>query len=465
MKIAASRSLKVGPLEADSDPLGEFGSETPDEDVSLPEPAARPISFAKPVLPAPPPEPLAAAGPAVSVAAAPAVAITPVVVPAPAEKTEPVPAAVVQARMGERVEAAPLAAPSFDSPVDAAEVPVTPRRASRHHASTAAALTARLTTSLRRNWLVWALAAVVLIQAPVVVLWMMNGRLPFTASTGTVQLESTPPGAQVSMDGTPLGVTPLSLSLEPGDRVLDVQHGDVTRQLTLNVSAGSVIQQRIEFLGTAPVAAALGSLSVTTEPGRAPVTVDGVDRGMSPVVVSDLATGDHTVNVRFATGTVTRTIRVESGATAQLVATMPAAAGAVSGWLTVTVPQTLQIFEQGRLIGSTDFTRLMLPAGEHALEFVHEELGFRVRRAVRINPGATTPVQVELPTAPLSINAQPWASVWLDGQPVGDTPIGNLSPTIGQHEVVFRHPELGERRMSILVTLKTPARISVDLRR
>jgi hypothetical protein len=324
---------------------------------------------------------------------------------------------------------------------------------------------AGVVAALRRNWLVWALAAIVLVQAPVVVLWMMNGQLPFAASTGTVQLESTPPGAQVRMDGKPLGATPLSLSLEPGDRVLEVQHGEVTRQLALTVTAGSVIQQRIEFLGAAAPAAGAGALSVTTEPGRAPVSVDGVDRGMSPVVVPDLAAGDHTVNVRFATGTVTRTIRVESGATAQLVATMPAAAGAVSGWLTVSVPQTLQIFEQGRLLGRTDVSRLMLPAGEHQLEFVNDELGVQLRRAVRINPGANTPVQLELPTAPLSINAQPWASVWLDGQPVGDTPIGNLAPTVGQHEVLFRHPELGERRTTVNVTLKAPARVTVDLRR
>jgi hypothetical protein len=144
---------------------------------------------------------------------------------------------------------------------------------------------------------------------------------------------------------------------------------------------------------------------------------------------------------------------------------MPTAPGAVSGWLTVNVPQPLQIHEDGRLIGSTDFARMMLPAGEHTLDFVNDELGFRVRRTVRINPGATTTVPVELPRAQLSINAQPWASVWVDGQPVGDTPIGNLTPTIGRHEIIFRHPELGERRESVLVTLKGAARIGVDLRR
>ena len=461
MKMAASRSLKLGPLESDSDPLGEFGSEGLDEELSLSEPEPQALgapTVGQAVLSpadAPPPPAIAPApllGPAIPIAAA------PVVQPVSFDRAASPYRSIASPAAASAAAAAPhMSSRSADT---SEEPPEVPRRVSR-----ATGPMAGVATALRRNWLVWALAAVVLIQLPVVVLWMMSGRLPFAASTGTVQLESTPAGAQVRMDGKPLGVTPLSLALEPGERALEVQHGDVTRQLALTVTAGSVIQQRIEFVGSAAPAAAVGALSVTTEPGRAPVVVDGVDRGMSPVVVRNLATGDHTVNVRFATGTVTRTIRVESGATAQLVATMPAAAGAVSGWLTVSVPQTLQIFEQGRLLGSTDVSRLMLPAGEHTLEFVHELLGFRLRRAVRINPGANTPLQLELPTAPLSINAQPWASVWLDGQPVGDTPIGNLTPTIGEHEVLFRHPELGERRMTVLVTLKTPARVTADLRR
>jgi PEGA domain len=63
------------------------------------------------------------------------------------------------------------------------------------------------------------------------------------------------------------------------------------------------------------------------------------------------------------------------------------------------------------------------------------------------------------------LNAVPWAEVWVDGEKIGETPIGNLSLSLGPHEVVFRHPELGEQRHAALVTLKTPARLSVDLRK
>jgi hypothetical protein len=37
--------------------------------------------------------------------------------------------------------------------------------------------------------------------------------------------------------------------------------------------------------------------------------------------------------------------------------------------------------------------------------------------------------------------------------------------TLGSHDIVFRHPDLGEQRHTVIVTLKTPARLSVDLRK
>ncbi len=81
-----------------------------------------------------------------------------------------------------------------------------------------------------------------------------------------------------------------------------------------------------------------------------------------------------------------------------------------------------------------------------------------------IDPGESTTLSLELPEAPLAINAQPWADVWVDGEHVGETPIGNLTRPIGQYDIVFRHPNLGERRVPVLVTLKEATRVSVDLR-
>jgi hypothetical protein len=64
----------------------------------------------------------------------------------------------------------------------------------------------------------------------------------------------------------------------------------------------------------------------------------------------------------------------------------------------------------------------------------------------------------------LSVNARPWADVWIDGRMVGTTPIGNVQLTVGSHEVVWRHPELGERRQTVQISVEAPTRVGIDLR-
>jgi hypothetical protein len=136
----------------------------------------------------------------------------------------------------------------------------------------------------------------------------------------------------------------------------------------------------------------------------------------------------------------------------------------VGGWVSMKTPVPMQVFEEGRLVGTTDVDRLMLTVGTHRLEIVSETLGYRSRQEVAIRAGQTSTLRLEMPTAALAVNAQPWAEVWIDGERVGETPIGNLTRTIGPHEVVFRHPDLGEKKTTVVVTLKEPARVGVDLR-
>jgi hypothetical protein len=125
----------------------------------------------------------------------------------------------------------------------------------------------------------------------------------------------------------------------------------------------------------------------------------------------------------------------------------------------------VQLFENGRLLGSSLTDRIMVPSGTHQVEVVNETLGYRMTRSVQVTPGKVASVAVKLPMGSVAINAVPWAEVWMDGNRVGETPIGNLPATIGSHEIVFRNPELGEKLQVVTVTLTTPARLSVDMRK
>jgi hypothetical protein len=193
------------------------------------------------------------------------------------------------------------------------------------------------------------------------------------------------------------------------------------------------------------------------------VTVDGVQRGISPLSVESLEPGEHQVVLHNLGRTHRRTVLVESGATASLVITN-ASSASESGWIAPRSSTALQIFESGRLVGSTETDRIMLPVGAHMLEFVSEPLGFRATQGVTVSAGQTTVMPISLPQAVVNFNAVPWADVVIDGTPIGQTPIANLLQTIGTHKVEFRHPELGTKQVTVTVSKKEPARVAVDMR-
>jgi hypothetical protein len=130
----------------------------------------------------------------------------------------------------------------------------------------------------------------------------------------------------------------------------------------------------------------------------------------------------------------------------------------------VKAPYLIEIREDGRLLGTTDTDRVMMAAGRHDLEFVNETLNYRMKRSVQVLPGKVAAFTLELPRGVINLNASPWAEVWIDGQRVGETPIGNLSVSIGPHEVVFKHPQFGEKKQAVSVTIGAPARVSMDMK-
>ncbi|MGQ0735645.1 MAG: PEGA domain-containing protein [Acidobacteriota bacterium] len=213
-------------------------------------------------------------------------------------------------------------------------------------------------------------------------------------------------------------------------------------------------------------APAFGQLEMRSEPPGATVLVDGLRRGTAPLVLDGLVPGSYTVEFANSVGSSRHTVQVEPGVTVSVVSRLPAPPDAPpTGWIVVSAPADVQVLQNGQLLGSSQGGRITLPVGTHQVDLVNDALGYRHTRTVQVRDGASTSISVEFPKGTLALNAVPWAEVWIDGQSVGETPIGNLSLSIGTHEVVFRHPELGEQRVTTTVTLTAPARVSVDLRK
>lgn len=286
------------------------------------------------------------------------------------------------------------------------------------------------------------------------------------AASASLTIESDPAGADVISGGEKKGTTPLTLSVTPGAHAFELVYGERRKSVTAIARAGALVVHHVEL--EEPVAAPLrASLRVVTDPAGLRVAVDGEAKGTSPLTLDDVEAGVHKVQVTTRAGTVEREVTVQPGEAASvIIGAAPAApAGPAAGWLSVSAPIELQILEGANLIGTSETRRILLPVGRHELQLVSEPLGFSERRTVQVTAGANASLRITVPTVPLSLNAVPWAEAFVDGQRVGETPIGNHPVRIGTHEILFRHPEHGERRQTVTVGLKTPARVSVDMRR
>jgi len=113
---------------------------------------------------------------------------------------------------------------------------------------------------------------------------------------GTLVLSSSPSESSVLVNNEYKGKTPLTLAgLEPGTYNVTFSRFGYTRFFApVNVRPGSV--QEV----TATLEPETGGLAVSTSPAGARITVDGKDAGISPVTLTSLPAGTHTLNVSSA---------------------------------------------------------------------------------------------------------------------------------------------------------------------
>ena len=194
---------------------------------------------------------------------------------------------------------------------------------------------------------------------------------------------------------------------------------------------------------TAP-AAGKGDINIETQPAGAKVLLDGKPVGESPLKLTGIPAGRHILTFISTSGEVMKTVRVASGKTVTVDVPI------FSGWVAIFAPIVLKISENGKSLGTTEIDRIMLSPGQHELTLVNRDLGFKTVQEVTVDAGEVRSITVE-PKGTVSINAVPWAEVWLDGQKLGDTPLANMRVPLGVREFVFKHPQHGEKKVTVTV--------------
>ncbi len=114
----------------------------------------------------------------------------------------------------------------------------------------------------------------------------------FVPLPGLLTIQSDPPGASVSVDGRPLGATPLFETPVPaGGRLFHFTHPR-HQPLDLHVEVtGKEQPQQIQ----AELAPNWGDIHTTTEPPGARILVDGADTGLLTPAVVEILAGEHRV--------------------------------------------------------------------------------------------------------------------------------------------------------------------------
>lgn len=130
-----------------------------------------------------------------------------------------------------------------------------------------------------------------------------------TTGAATLQIEPTPAGARVFIDGKPAGTAPLALSDLPTDRTIRVRltmSGRRAFQQEVRLRPGAVLALRPHLAPRTrpprgkrprPEPRRPGTLSINSEPWSV-VTIDGARVGNTPLIGYSLPAGRHTVTLR-----------------------------------------------------------------------------------------------------------------------------------------------------------------------
>ena len=203
----------------------------------------------------------------------------------------------------------------------------------------------------------------------------------------------------------------------------------------------------------------MGTLSVSTTPPGAQVTVDGKPRGVTPLELTDVSPGKHEVALKSTAGSVRRTITMAAGKTVTIEEAI------FAGWVAVYSPFEVTISEGGRVLRPDERNQVMVPPGVHDLRFVNNALGFDISRQIEVKPGESATVRLTPEPSKLNVTATDAADVFVDGTRVGETPLSNAPVALGTHEILVRRTADGAERRSTVTVGVAPFALHVDFSR
>ena len=216
-----------------------------------------------------------------------------------------------------------------------------------------------------------------------------SARLHFSLveRVGAARISSTPPGAEILLDGARSGATtPVTLDALPVARLHEVTltlAGFAPRTFgAVRVVEDSVVELAHTF------SREMHSLKISSEPAGAAIFLDGANVGETPYIVAQVASGSHTLRlVKEGFAEATQTIEVPHADLS--VALTPLTPGVI----VFSVQPYAEVLIDGRPAGDHTITYLSVlrPPGDYSIELKHPEFASQTS-VVHVTPGDTVRV-------------------------------------------------------------------------
>jgi len=252
-------------------------------------------------------------------------------------------------------------------------------------------------------------------------------------SYGTLNIESSPPGSKILINGEFYGRTPLSIGLEPGRYQLELKkEGYETLKREVRVREGKTLHLRPELI----VRKAYGKLDIASTPSQARLLINGNYIRKTPAVIQ-LEAGIHNLKINKK-GYVPyrREVKIKENETSRLHVRLKKKE--LYGTLVVeSQPRWARLYVKGLYYDVTP-ARIELPEGNHKIRL--KKKGYRTFfKDVFVSGGRETKIFAVLDPldqyGTLDIESSPSRAVlFIDGSYYDRTPLKvSLSP--GNHTV------------------------------
>jgi formylglycine-generating enzyme required for sulfatase activity/predicted Ser/Thr protein kinase len=299
---------------------------------------------------------------------------------------------------------------------------------------------------------------------PLIVVLIGGGWLAFThwSKMPVLTVRTTPPGAAVYVDGKPAGSSPASIKrLSDGLHTVRIEkerYAVREEQVTIRQGAPGTLQVALEPL---PV----GDLKITSVPQGAQVLIDGEPRGTTPAVVEMLPKGRRTVVLQKENFEPWQeSVDIVSAETVALEARLVSSFGALD---VTTDPVGADVFLDGKNVGKAPLLLEKLAKGAHQVS-ARKPCYADEKQQVKVFSGKTATLSITLATicGSAAVSSDPvGATVYLDGETLGRTPIDVANLSQGNRMLRFEKKGYPPREESVFITAGQHATLSVSLSR